>query len=968
MFIEYNDGKSGIVEYLETGQKKGRETTREEMDHRVTLVGNINDLDSILNRTEKGYKHITISFKEDNISEQEMKDALDEYLKFLMSACEKDEYYAYAEIHYPKIKSYTDKETGEVKFRKPHIHLVIPKTNMKTHELLQPGGFVKSNIEFLDSFQEKYNLENDYSSPKDNRSNTFGLFEKNKELKTEILEKIIANDIKSFDELHELLKAEYSNVHHANKNKPLQEYLAVQQPHHEKRTRLKDYVFTRDFFEKYKTREEKIKFIEDKSIEAYIEKKPHQDKKKLENYNKQLKYWREVRSREIKYLDNNTKYYKEVYSKLTTEERIQELNKIERQYYINNDIESQIDKDLKDFQIDTNLKILVKNNKNEYSASVAASKIVAAVEFEKIEKIDFSKLDATTLFYHLKNEKGVRDEKYSIENNMIKAGSRLLSIKEMLVDEMRLNSSEINQIKENIMTLENFKNRVKEEYQDRKIMTIRGTERDYNVSINEDGMLYDLESQELFKDRQQELIWKQLVEQQNKLKIREELSAEDLLKNLKKYNVELQADEIKVNKELNTLTIKKGDEEIEYTPVAVLDEYREKMSDQIEALEKQTRMLQIRLKDNQLVDSAQVEVNLLADENRLVQYAQAVTRDAAGRQSGIIYDGASNAMVFLKDDQVIDEEEFKKLYRYDAYVQKMNEIAITKQTPVYSKELKCQILKTEMTLTDEGVGHLRSKYNFDKLKPIEIGDTKFKNAKRLDKNLFTLAKEAIILKYDQVKRDLQAYFSSKKDLSENNLRLAEKVYQLEKQLNQKMTSQQILQLKNEELQKSNQELQNSNHELKIDLSIEKKHQEKQKESEKGFGALLEKVHDAKDKIEKAQDLVDVVEKLNNNEEYKQKAVELFNRVIEKPELVSDFSSNDFRRLDVKDSEILSTLLDNDVKLSSFDQFREITKAFEQAVEISADQGLDAEKMIENMIRQIKELTNEKQNNNEYERD
>jgi hypothetical protein len=124
MVVTVNRGSKGIKEYLEHGQKKDRDFNRNTADKRVTLQGDLELTDEIINSVDSKsrYYHFTLSFKEDHVSEEDMQKALDEFKKFTFAAYSDDEYNLYAEIHYPKLKSYTDKKRVSLKLES-HIYI-----------------------------------------------------------------------------------------------------------------------------------------------------------------------------------------------------------------------------------------------------------------------------------------------------------------------------------------------------------------------------------------------------------------------------------------------------------------------------------------------------------------------------------------------------------------------------------------------------------------------------------------------------------------------------------------------------------------------------------------------------------------------------------------------------------------------------------------------------------------------------
>lgn len=329
MLVTYNDGSSGIFDYLEKGQKQGRENTRNELDKRVTIVGNDNVTKSILESTECKYKHITISFKEDDISQEDIEKATNEYLEFLFQGYKQDEYNVYAEIHFPKIKNLETKE-GELITRKPHVHLVIPEVNLLSGNNLEPLGFVKSNIKFNDAFVELYNINNDLASPKDNPSNKLPTFDRNNEIKQEILTQILDKNITKFDDMEKVLKD--FGVSKLTENSKSGEYWNVKPEHENKYIRLKDYLFSKEFIEK--SLDEKMIFLHNEKALEFVQKKENpKNEKTIAQYEKDLAYWEEVRSREVKYVNFSSKFYKEEYKHFYKEERIAYLDKKQDEFY-----------------------------------------------------------------------------------------------------------------------------------------------------------------------------------------------------------------------------------------------------------------------------------------------------------------------------------------------------------------------------------------------------------------------------------------------------------------------------------------------------------------------------------------------------------------------------------------------------------------------------------------------------------
>ncbi|HFS4692589.1 TPA: relaxase, partial [Escherichia coli] len=122
MLVRFSGHNNGAKEYLEEGKKNGRELTRDELDTRITLYGDLEltqkIYQSIPDNDQERYVSITHSYFEDDISVDVMKDIFYEYKNFLMCAYRDDEFNIYAEAHIPKIKYSEDKKTGELIERK----------------------------------------------------------------------------------------------------------------------------------------------------------------------------------------------------------------------------------------------------------------------------------------------------------------------------------------------------------------------------------------------------------------------------------------------------------------------------------------------------------------------------------------------------------------------------------------------------------------------------------------------------------------------------------------------------------------------------------------------------------------------------------------------------------------------------------------------------------------------------------
>ena len=259
MLARVTGGKAGIVEYLEQGIKSGRELSRDELDERVCIDGNLSITDKVITQLnesgrENNYLHITLSFGEQEISEDEIIEAYEAYKEKVMNAYHDEEFNIYAEIHLPKIKSYKDRKTGDIIERFPHVHIVIPKVNLVTNKALDPYGFY--NVESHDSIQEHVNRKCSLESPYDHqrkyrivkddaefisryKGDTFK--GSRAEFKNELFELINNKDIRSMKAFeHEL--SHYGEVS-TGKLGASDEYLKIKLPGESKNIRLKETCF-----------------------------------------------------------------------------------------------------------------------------------------------------------------------------------------------------------------------------------------------------------------------------------------------------------------------------------------------------------------------------------------------------------------------------------------------------------------------------------------------------------------------------------------------------------------------------------------------------------------------------------------------------------------------------------------------------------------------------------------------------
>lgn len=326
MIVRYGGGNNGIAEYLENGMKQGRMFSRDELDQRLVLQGDLeftnNIIQSIQDKGQERYLHITLSFKEDEISFEKMQSLVDDYRNLLLSAYSEDEYNFYAEAHLPKIKQVSDNRTGESIERKPHIHIVIPEVNLVSQKKLSPVGLVELHERYLDSIQEHLNYKYNLESPKDNvrkgdmhyanvlsrvKGDFFG--QKQQELKLQLIDDIAKGKINTLDEFQARL-SDVGEVKVRNAGKSNQ-YFAVKIGDDKKFTNLNHIAFSESF-------------IVNKTL-PYTKPTPEQAIKGVQE-------WRTRVSREVKFIHSAASNFRKEYAQATDSRRVELLNEREEQY------------------------------------------------------------------------------------------------------------------------------------------------------------------------------------------------------------------------------------------------------------------------------------------------------------------------------------------------------------------------------------------------------------------------------------------------------------------------------------------------------------------------------------------------------------------------------------------------------------------------------------------------------------
>lgn len=475
MLIRVRGGNAGVFRYLRDGKKSGRDYSRDELDERVVLAGDMSLAESVVEamggRGEK-YLHITLAFKEDALPVETLRAITEDFQHFCMSAFRPNEFSFYAEAHLPRIKSYTNRKTGQQVVRKPHIHIVIPELNLLSHKTLNPLGKVDYQTKYLEAFQEHINDKYGLASPRDNRRIAFTdestLLSRQKgddfqgiggDLKRQLLDAMLERVIEDFDSF-EWLVAEFGAVRRRNEGKP-NAYLNVRPEGTRKGVNLKDYIFSPVFValpvsEKKKYLAAESERRADEAAEYVEAKSQHLSPAEITD---RLAEWHEIRARELKYMNSGSKARYAAYKAADPEGKKSILDQRETAFYEKHDHEG-ADAELQDVLLDelefadagepaaaTEVEALpnrepesvieqlfVEHKKDEIEAALASSSEYTEIKLS---------LDATLLLARLSHTHGVIPEKHLVTKgsdggDRIQCGTRKLNVADFLTKELHL--------------------------------------------------------------------------------------------------------------------------------------------------------------------------------------------------------------------------------------------------------------------------------------------------------------------------------------------------------------------------------------------------------------------------------------------------------------------------------------------------------------------------------------------------
>lgn len=472
MLIRVRGGKAGVFRYLRDGIKSGREWTRDQLDERVVLAGDMRLAESVVNAMSNDgqrYLHITLAFKEDQVPLETLQAITDEFQQFCMSAFRLDEYSLYAEAHLPRIKAYTNKRTGKEVIRKPHIHLVLPQLNLLTHQHLNPLGRVEYQVRYLEAFQEHINNKYGLASPKDNRRVQFTdestLLSRQKgdhfegigsQLKQQLLDAMLQRGVEDFAGFEKLV-AEFGATRLRNEGK-VNAYLNVRPVGATKGVNLKDFVFTPPFIEMPTAEKRSFLAAEAKrraaEADEYVEAKSQRPSPT--EITDRLVEWHEIRARELKYINSGSRARYATYKAADPEGKKAILDEREAAFYEKFDHQG-ADAELQDVLLDeldfghsdpvivaeidpagepesVIEQLLVEHKKETIEAALATSNEHTEIKL---------RLDAQALLARLSHSHGVVPEKYPVTKgndggDRIQCGSRKLNVSDFLTKELHL--------------------------------------------------------------------------------------------------------------------------------------------------------------------------------------------------------------------------------------------------------------------------------------------------------------------------------------------------------------------------------------------------------------------------------------------------------------------------------------------------------------------------------------------------
>ena len=345
MLIRISGGAGGIKEYLEDGQKKDRFYSRDELDERVILDGDLLLTDTIIQSMlpdKNKYFHITMAFKEDYLEPETIAKINQEFKEYFLSGYHEDEINYYAEAHLPKIKSYISSSSdNELVERKPHIHIVIPRLSLADGISFNP--FIPHITKYIDSFQEYINAKYGLESPKDNLRTNFNsaseaisrykgdIFAANgREQKLAILKLIIKNNTSNMEELKSLLIKNGYEIKVRNKTNAGTCYLNIKKDEDVKGLNLKESVFRDEFL--CLPLEAKLSKLNSSKSYTYMD--SSLPRNITDKHKQNMQEWVQVKALEIRFINRAVgRSERKSYNKLSREDKIAYLSNKQQKHY-----------------------------------------------------------------------------------------------------------------------------------------------------------------------------------------------------------------------------------------------------------------------------------------------------------------------------------------------------------------------------------------------------------------------------------------------------------------------------------------------------------------------------------------------------------------------------------------------------------------------------------------------------------
>lgn len=345
--IRITGAREGAPDYFKYGNKQGNDFSRDELDERIILFGDLDVTTHIIEMVPgigERYLHITLGVKERDVAEDTFRKIGQEVKDFVLAAYDRDEMDFYCELQIPKIKYLENKSTGEWHERLGHLHILVPLVNLETGKKENVLGFVEHNKRFIDALQEHINYKYNLASPKDNarvdvskadiidrtkdsgKEFKKGAFKAVKaDLKEQLREKIGTAEVRDYAAFQEYLKG-MGNLKIRNKGKPT-EHLSFKPKDGPEFINLRDDEFKKAFFDLPEVERAARLGMANKDAVA---KSPMFEKREPEYYEKLLKEWSEFRAKEIRYINPNSKKKALAYKEATWEQKAEILADLER--------------------------------------------------------------------------------------------------------------------------------------------------------------------------------------------------------------------------------------------------------------------------------------------------------------------------------------------------------------------------------------------------------------------------------------------------------------------------------------------------------------------------------------------------------------------------------------------------------------------------------------------------------------